>query len=282
MVGQQRNVLLPVPERRHEDRNHVEAEVEILAEAPAPDFRLQILVGGREDAGIDFDPRRSADRLHRLFLQDAQHLGLRLQAHVADLVEEDRAAVGDLELAAPIGDGAGERAAHVAEQLAFDQLFRNGGAVDLDEGRAPAPAQRVDRPRDQLFAGAVFAVNQHAAVGRRGHGDLLAELPHGIALANHGLVSIDLRAQGAVLRFERALPEGVADDQHRPVVLKRLFEKVERAELDAAHGGLDVAVTRDQHDLGIDLAFAQPGERRQTVHARAARRRGRSSRSGRG
>ena len=240
---------------------------EILAETSTSDFRLQILVGGREYTRIDLDPRRPANRLHRLFLQNAQHFGLRLQAHVANLVEEDRAAVGDLELAAPIGDGAGERPAHVAEQLAFDQLFGDCGAVDFNEGRAPAAAQRVDRPRDQLFAGAVFAVNQHAAVGRGGHGDLLAELPHGIALANHRLVSIDLRAQGAVLGLERALPQGVSHHEHRPIVLERLLEKVERAQLDAAHGRLDVAVTRDQHDLGIDLTLAKPGQRHQAVHA---------------
>ena len=77
----------------------------------------------------------AADRLHRLFLEDAQHLGLRLEAHVADLVEEDRPAVGDLELAAPVGHRAGERAAHVAEELALDQLLGNGRAVHLDERR---------------------------------------------------------------------------------------------------------------------------------------------------
>jgi hypothetical protein len=44
------------------------------------------------------------DRLDHLLLQRAQHLGLRLEAHVADLVEEDRAAVGGFELAATVRD----------------------------------------------------------------------------------------------------------------------------------------------------------------------------------
>ena len=101
---------------------------------PAADLGLQVLVRRRQHARVDLDPVGAADRLHRLFLQHAQHLGLRLQAHVADLVEKDRPAVGDLELAAPIGDRAGERAAHVAEQLAFDQLLGNRGAVHFDEG----------------------------------------------------------------------------------------------------------------------------------------------------
>ena len=86
-----------------------------------------------------------ADRLDDLLLQHAQHLGLRLQAHVADLVEEDRAAVGRLEHAAPLGHRAGERAALVAEQLALDQLLGNRRAVDLDERAVPPAAARVDR-----------------------------------------------------------------------------------------------------------------------------------------
>ena len=57
---------------------------------------------------------------------------------LADLVEEDRAAVGRLELPDLELVGAGEGAALVAEQLALQEVTRHGGAVDLDErGRAP-------------------------------------------------------------------------------------------------------------------------------------------------
>ena len=47
-----------------------------------------------------------------------------LRRQVADLVEKDRAAVGLLEAADAPGVGAGERAAFVAEQFAFEQGFR--------------------------------------------------------------------------------------------------------------------------------------------------------------
>ncbi len=49
-------------------------------------------------------------------LQHAQDLGLRLQAHGADFVEEERAAIGNFEQAFLAGDGAGERAFDVAEE----------------------------------------------------------------------------------------------------------------------------------------------------------------------
>ena len=100
------------------------------------------------------DPSRSTS----LLLQHAQHLGLRLRAHVADFVEEDRAAVGLLELADLLLGGAGERPLLVAEQLRLDQLLGNRGAVHLHErarGCAgccggwcarPAPCRRRSRP----------------------------------------------------------------------------------------------------------------------------------------
>jgi hypothetical protein len=50
----------------------------------------------------------AAQALELLLLQDAQELGLEFERDVADLVEEDRAAVRQFEAAEALGDGAGE------------------------------------------------------------------------------------------------------------------------------------------------------------------------------
>ena len=70
--------------------------------------------------------RAAADALELALLEDAEELGLGLQGQLADLVEEEGAAVGQLEAADPPGDGAGEGALLVAEQLALDQARRAG------------------------------------------------------------------------------------------------------------------------------------------------------------
>ena len=88
---------------------------------------------GGDDAHVAADRHVIADALEHALLQHAQQLHLHRQAHVADLVEEQRAALGDLEAALAGGDRAGEGAFLVAEQLAFEQLGRNGAAVDGDE-----------------------------------------------------------------------------------------------------------------------------------------------------
>src|SRR5205814_639699 len=111
----------------------VEPVEEILAEAALLDLSLEVLIGRGDDADIDGDRLRAADALEFLLLEDAKHLGLRLERHVADLVEKERSAVSEVELAAPELRGAGEGAFLVAEKLAFDQLLGDGGAVHFDK-----------------------------------------------------------------------------------------------------------------------------------------------------
>ena len=66
----------------------------------------------------------AADALEGAGLQHAQDLGLGRGRHVADFIQEERAAVALLELADALRGGAGERAALMAEQFAFEQLLR--------------------------------------------------------------------------------------------------------------------------------------------------------------
>ena len=98
----------------------------------------------------------AADALVDALLQHAQQLHLHRQAHVADLVEEQRAALGDLEASLAGGDRAGERALLVTEQFALEQLRGNRAAVDGDERTLAARTRRVDRAGRDLFSGTGF------------------------------------------------------------------------------------------------------------------------------
>ena len=65
-----------------------------------------------------------ADAFVFLVLDEAQQLGLQRQREVADLVEEQRAAVGLVDPAEGAFGGSGEGTAVVPEQLAFHQVGR--------------------------------------------------------------------------------------------------------------------------------------------------------------
>ena len=94
-----RQVVEPIAQRRQVDREDVEPVVEVLAELALRDQRLEVAVGGRDDADVDLDRLGAADALELALLQHAQQLDLHLQRQVADLVEEQGAAVGELEAA---------------------------------------------------------------------------------------------------------------------------------------------------------------------------------------
>ena len=92
-----------------------------------------------------------------------------VERQLADLVQEERAAVGLLETGLAVSRSAPVNAPLlVAEQLALEQRLRNAAAVDGHERLAGALPLVVDAARDQLFAGAAFAQDEHGGrVARR-------------------------------------------------------------------------------------------------------------------
>ena len=150
--GKIADVLQALAQRRHPNRDDAEAVVQVLAELAVGDPVLEDAVRGGDHPNRDADRLLAAEPLHLAVLQHAQQLGLRRLVQVADLVEEDCAAVGQLELAAPHAGGAGECAALVAEQLALDQLGGNRRAVDFDERARGERALAMDVRGQQFLA----------------------------------------------------------------------------------------------------------------------------------
>src|SRR5262245_47988224 len=107
--GEERDVVLALAQRRDLDRYDREAPVEVLAELAARDERLEVLVGRGDHAHVDRDRAIAADRLDLALLQHAQQAVLHGGIDVADLVEEDRAAVGLAEQTAAGARSSGER-----------------------------------------------------------------------------------------------------------------------------------------------------------------------------
>ena len=151
-------------QRRHLERDDVEPVVEVLAEPALRDLLGEVAVRRRDHADVDLDRLRAADALELVLLQEAQQLDLDRRRDLADLVEEQRAAVGEREPAVLARHRAGERAALVTEQLALEQRLGERRAVQLDERAVRARRPLVDRVGDELLAGAALAGDQH---GRR-------------------------------------------------------------------------------------------------------------------
>ena len=122
-LGEKRDVLAVIAQRRQRDRQNVEAVKQVAAETPFCDFLVQLPVGRGNDADVDPDVRRPADAFKAFLLEEAQQLGLQRRHHLRDLVEKHRAAVGALEQPALLHPRIGKRAALVPEQFTFQQVF---------------------------------------------------------------------------------------------------------------------------------------------------------------
>ena len=174
-VRQQRHIFDALAQRRHGDAHGADAMEQILAEATRFDVLIERDVGGRHEAHVDTLDAILADGPHLACLEHAQQLGLCLEAHLADLVEHERAAVGGANETAARAVGAGERPTHMSEQLRLDQLAGDGGAIDGDE-LAAAFAAVMDRLGDELLAHAALAFDQHRQIPARRLSDLRAHL----------------------------------------------------------------------------------------------------------
>ena len=152
MAHQLGDILRPLGQRRHRDREDVQAVEQILAEAARRHVGGEIAVGGGDDPRIHLDGLARPHRLDLALLDGAQQLDLGGRRQLADLVQEQRAARSLDELAGMAVGRAREGALLVAEQERLHQVVRDGAAIDRHERLGAPLAGAVDRPRDQLLA----------------------------------------------------------------------------------------------------------------------------------
>jgi hypothetical protein len=161
VIEQVADVFAARAQRRQFDADHVEAVEQVLAELAALHAVLEILVRGRDDAHVDLDRRLATDAVELALGEHAQQSRLQRRRHVADFVEEQRAAIGLFEAAAPQLVRACERALLVAEQLGFEQLGRDRRCVECDEWLGGARTVFVQCARHQFLARTRLARDQH-------------------------------------------------------------------------------------------------------------------------
>ena len=235
---------------------------------PFDSARSRSTVGGAHQPEVRGDGAGAADRPELTLLQDAQQLGLQRRLHLANLVEEQRAAVRELDQADLVGDGARERALAMAEQLALEQIGGDGGAVQADERLAGALAVLVDRLGDQLLAGAVLADDEHVRVSRRHHAHQAEQLLHHVALRDEpgeGRRALERGLQPAVLLDEGDPLADLVQQRREVPGVDRLFEEAEGAARHRPHRGADAAVAGDHDGLDVGMVAARVVEQLHAV-----------------
>src|SRR6185437_9427446 len=162
----------------------------------------------------------------------------------------------------------------VAEQLVLENLLRQRRAVEGEERALGALALRVYGTRDQLFAGARFAEDQHARVRRRHRIDHLVDAAHRFRLPGQLAVvrqTFELGGELEILFLETELFEQFWDlcfELVQPLGVERLLDVVGGTLLDRLDRQLGRTLTGDHDELGRDLGAPQLAEQRDSVELR--------------
>src|SRR6185437_6510795 len=99
VTHQERNVLGTFPQRRDADGKHVQPVIQVAAKLAALDHFLQVAVGGSYQADVYLFGLSAAQPLKLALLQSTQEFGLDFKGNIADLIEEERSLVSELEAA---------------------------------------------------------------------------------------------------------------------------------------------------------------------------------------
>jgi len=172
-------------QRGHAHPHHVEAVEQIGAKGAATHLDVEVALGGGHHPGAEGAGLAAAQTLELAVLQHAQQPCLQCQRQLADLVEEERALARALEAPQPTGRRPGEGASLVAKELALEERGGETGAVEVHEGSPAPPRAPVQPARQQAFAHAGLAHQQHADIEGRRSGELIEHTPHGLTNRHH-------------------------------------------------------------------------------------------------
>ena len=240
IFGEQRNVFDALAKRGDENGDDMDAIVEVFAEASLAYHLFEVFVGGADEAEIHANRFFAAEAREGALFEYAKEFALERGSEGGDFVEEERAIVGELDATFLHGDGAGECAFFVAEELGFHQAFGERGAIHADEGTGAARALRVKRAGDEFFADAAFATNDHVG-GSAGHaGDGVEDVAHRVGGANEvaeRVFAADFFAQDAILAQDAQLFDGALEKMAKDIGINRLDEVIVGAGVDHFHSG---------------------------------------------
>ena len=225
------------------DAHDVEAVVEILrGSVPRGASRLEVAVGRGDDAHVDRDRLRvPPSRWTLALLEHAQELRLqRASGMLADLVEEDRAAVRPARSCPRFASIAPVNAPRSWPNSSLSSSV-SGMRRAVDARRTAARARGCARwisSRDQLLAGAGLAGDEDVAVGRGRAANGGTHAMRGSAHADETCAAFQLvfanhRPGRATLDGARNLPLGRFGDQHevRIALMNSLDQFVRRRRL---------------------------------------------------
>src|SRR5438876_2815070 len=131
MVRKNRYVFYTLAKGRHVNREKIQTMEQVFPEHSLLHRFREITIRRRYDTNVDLDRLDSSEPFEFHFLKDPQNLRLGARVHIPDLIEKNRALIGEFELSDLALDGSCERALFEAEKFTLEQPLRNTGTIQL-------------------------------------------------------------------------------------------------------------------------------------------------------
>ena len=263
------DVFTAVTEGRDGDAVEIEPVHEVFAEEAGGDGFFEVGVGGGDDPDINGNFPGAAETADAVFFDGLEDFGLESGREAGKLVQKEGATTGGFKEANAHGAGVGEGAAFVAEEFGFSEAFREGRAIDLDDGLGATGSALMKPAGDGGFAGAGFAEDQD-----RWKGGFDADIGGDDFIGNglnggHGAAEVKgagglLTGVGAALFFSAgglAVAAGAGDDEGEFLDIEGFGEIIRSAGAHGVHGAGDAALGGHDDDAGFggEIFIAEQG-----------------------
>ena len=214
--------------------------------------QFQVAISGGNNADVDGPAFGGADGLDLPFLQRAEKLGLHLQRHFADLIQQQGAAIGGFHQPLLGLHRSRKRAARVAEQFRLDQGGHQRRAFHRHKRLLFSRPKIMNAARHEFLAGAALAQNQHRVVTQADFFDQAVDPLHARGHADQSSKSgksADLLPQHAVFPLQFDGVHNLLKAGAQLFQAKRFGDVVHGSHPGGLHCGVDGSVLR-QHDHG--------------------------------
>ena len=230
-------------------------------------------MGRGDEPHVDLHRLARADGEDLSRFEGAEELHLEIAGEVADLVEEEGAAVGLEEEALRIRCCPRERAPLVTEQRRLEERRRDRAAVHRDERRLRAPALLVDEAREDLLSRAGLAGEEDGDVARRGAGRERLRFEERRRAAERPACARRQRGlEIAHAVFEREPRVRAREHGREHVGVDRLREEVVGTAADQRERERGLPRARDDDDLRVGAEAEHPLEQLRAGFGRSRRR----------
>ena len=128
------DVFFSRAQRRHFNLQHIQTVIQVLPKALFFNSLQKILIRRRDDPHVQIDHPIAANTHDLPLLNDTQQLRLHSRRNISDLVQKNRPVIRPFKITDfPVFVRSGKRAADIAEELGFQQIFGDRCTVHADK-----------------------------------------------------------------------------------------------------------------------------------------------------